>query len=92
MIKVLNQENTILSRYVAQLRDEVTQRDPMRFRRNLERTGEVMAYEISKTLNYRAETVVTPLGEAEVMVPARWTLSGFDAVALVYSYRLLWNR
>ncbi|WP_297628804.1 uracil phosphoribosyltransferase [uncultured Rikenella sp.] len=70
MIKVLNQENTILSRYVAQLRDEVTQRDPMRFRRNLERTGEVMAYEISKTLNYRAETVVTPLGEAEVMVPA----------------------
>ncbi|WP_294594961.1 uracil phosphoribosyltransferase [uncultured Rikenella sp.] len=70
MIRVLNQENTILSRYVAQLRDEVTQRDPMRFRRNLERTGEVMAYEISKTLNYRAETVVTPLGEAEVMVPA----------------------
>ena len=70
MIKVLNQENTILSRYVAQLRDEVTQRDPMRFRRNLERIGEIMAYEISKTLNYRAETVVTPLGEAEVMVPA----------------------
>lgn len=70
MIRVLDQENTILSRYVAQLRDEVTQRDPMRFRRNLERTGEVMAYEISKTLNYRQQTVVTPLGEAEMMLPA----------------------
>lgn len=70
MIKILDQQNTILSRYVAQLRDEVTQRDPMRFRRNLERTGEVIAYEISKTLNYKPQTVVTPLGEAEMMLPS----------------------
>ena len=44
MIKILDQQNSILSRYVAQMRDEVTQRDPMRFRRNLERSGEVIAY------------------------------------------------
>lgn len=70
MIKILDQQNTILSRYVAQMRDKDIQRDSMRFRRNLERTGEVMAYELSKTLNYKQQTVVTPLGEAEVMLPS----------------------
>lgn len=70
MIKVLDQQNTILSCYVAQMRDMDMQRDPMRFRRNLERAGEVIAYEISKTLNYKEQTVVTPLGESEMMLPA----------------------
>ncbi|MCH5306279.1 MAG: uracil phosphoribosyltransferase [Rikenella sp.] len=70
MIRILDQQNSILSRYVAQLRDETIQRDPMRFRRNLERTGEAIAYEISKTLNYKQQTVVTPLGEAEMMLPS----------------------
>lgn len=70
MIRILDQQNSILSRYVAQLRDQTIQRDPMRFRRNLERVGEVIAYEISKTLNYKQQTVVTPLGEAEMMLPA----------------------
>ncbi len=69
MIRILDEQNSILARYVSQLRDEVIQRDPMRFRRNLERTGAVIAYEISKTLNYRQQTVVTPLGEAEMMLP-----------------------
>ena len=69
MIKILDRQNSILSRYVAQMRDEVTQRDPMRFRRNLERVGEVMAYEISKTLRYSTVSVETPLGEAEVALP-----------------------
>ncbi|MDE6499249.1 MAG: uracil phosphoribosyltransferase [Rikenella sp.] len=70
MIRILDEQNSILSRYVAQLRDEVIQRDPMRFRRNLERAGEAIAYEISKTLNYKQQTVVTPLGEAEMMLPS----------------------
>lgn len=70
MVKILDKENSILSLYVAQMRDEVVQLDPMRFRCNLERSGEILAYEISKTLNYKSKTVVTPLGEAEVMVPS----------------------
>lgn len=69
MIKVLDKENSILNRFMAELRDEKIQKDPMRFRRNLERVGEVMAYEISKSLDYQCENVVTPLGEAPTMLP-----------------------
>lgn len=66
MLRVLSKENTLLNRFVAQLRDAKIQADSMRFRRNLERIGEIMAYEISKTLNYKSATVETPLGEAEI--------------------------
>ncbi|MBQ5710907.1 MAG: uracil phosphoribosyltransferase [Alistipes sp.] len=66
MIKILNTENTILNRFIAQMRDKEIQRDSMRFRRNMERVGEVMAYEISKTLSYRTRMVETPLGVAAV--------------------------
>lgn len=66
MIKILNTENTILNRFIAQMRDKEIQRDSMRFRRNMERVGEVMAYEISKTLSYRTCMVETPLGVAAV--------------------------
>lgn len=66
MIKILNSENTILNRFIAQMRDKEIQRDSMRFRRNMERVGEVMAYEISKTLSYRTRMVETPLGVAAV--------------------------
>ena len=70
MLTILGKENTILNRFVAELRDMEIQQNPMIFRRNLERIGEVMAYEISKTLNYRKEIVETPLGEAEMSLPA----------------------
>ncbi len=70
MLHVLDQENTVLNRFIAELRDVKIQADSMRFRRNLERVGEVMAYEISKTLRYTPVTVETPLGEAEMMLPA----------------------
>lgn len=64
MLKELQKQNTILNRFIAELRDENIQKDPMRFRRNMERVGEVMAYEISRTLSYTVSNVVTPLGEA----------------------------
>ena len=48
------------------MRNKVVQRDSMRFRRNMERIGEIMSYEISKTLSYQTQTVETPLGEAEM--------------------------
>ena len=66
MIHILNKENTILNKFIAQIRDKHVQKDSMRFRRNIERIGEVMSYEISKTLDYKTRIVETPLGEASV--------------------------
>ncbi len=69
MVHNLTKTDSILGTFVAQLRDVAVQQDSMRFRRNMERVGEVMAYEISKTLTYTSRTVETPLGEAEVALP-----------------------
>ena len=65
MIRILNRENSILNQFVAELRDVNIQNDRMRFRRNIERIGEVLAYEISKTLNHSLQSVTTPLGKAQ---------------------------
>lgn len=66
MLHILNKENTLLNKFIAEIRDKVVQKDSMRFRRNLERIGEITAYEMSKTFNYVTRVVETPLGEAEV--------------------------
>ena len=72
MIEVRNLElnDSIFNQIMAEIRDVEIQRDRMRFRRNLERVGEIMAYEISKTLDYEVREVVTPLGVKEVKVLA----------------------
>lgn len=62
--------NTILNTFVAELRDVNIQKDSMRFRRNIERIGEIMAYEISRELDYTPLSVTTPLGESVQNVPA----------------------
>lgn len=64
MVINLSQEYSILSDYVAELRDESVQQDRMRFRRNLERVGEMAAFEISKRLPSVQKEVQTPLGSA----------------------------
>ena len=69
MLYILDKEKTILNTFVAELRNVETQGDSMRFRRNLERAGEVMAYEISRKLKYEDRMVETPLGEAEMALP-----------------------
>ncbi|MEN9917922.1 MAG: uracil phosphoribosyltransferase [Bacteroidota bacterium] len=66
----LSAENSILGRFVSEIRDVNIQKDSMRFRRNLERIGEIMAYEISKTLTYTPQNVQTPLGVAVANIPA----------------------
>lgn len=66
MIHELSKTNSIFGTFLAELRDVTIQKDSLRFRRNLERISEIMAYEISKTLNYREEEVSTPLGKATV--------------------------
>lgn len=63
-----NKYDSLISQYMSELRDENIQKDPMRFRRNLERIGEIMAFEISRTLRFRDETVQTPLAEAQCRV------------------------
>ncbi len=70
MVHVLGANNSIFNQYIAEIRDENVQKDSMRFRRNLERMGEIIAYEISKTLKYEMKEVTTPLGIANVSVPA----------------------
>ena len=61
-IHYISEENSILNHFLAQIRDINGQKDRMRFRKNIERIGEVMAYEISKTLSYKDINVQTPLG------------------------------
>ena len=61
-IHYISEENSILNHFLAQIRDINGQKDRMRFRKNMERIGEVMAYEISKTLSYKDINVQTPLG------------------------------
>ena len=65
MVNILSDNNSIFNQFVAELRDVTIQKDSMRFRRNLERIGEIMSYEISKTLTYETRQTKTPLGIAE---------------------------
>jgi len=72
----LAEQNTIANQYVSELRNVQVQGDRMRFRRNLERLGEIMAYELSKTLDYAQQEVETPLGTASTRVPSNEIVIG----------------
>ena len=71
-MKIINfaEQNSIVNQFMSELRDVNVQNDSMRFRRNLERIGEIMAYEISRTLNYTEKEVVTPLGTKRIQIPS----------------------
>ena len=64
-----SEQNTVINQYMAELRDKSHQKNRMVFRRNIERIGEMMAYELSKTLEYKAKTVTTPLGTLDILLP-----------------------
>lgn len=68
MVKNLGLSSSLVNQYIAELRDVEIQSDRMRFRRNLERIGEIFAYEISKELVYEEKEFTTPLGQAIVPV------------------------
>ena len=68
MIHILSEHSSILNQYIAEIRDQAIQQDRIRFRRNMERIGEIFAYEISKTLVYKQATTHTVLGEADTRV------------------------
>ena len=64
----LSEQNSVLNQYLKEIRSVEIQGDSMRFRQNMERMGEIMAYEISKTFSYTAEHITTPLGNTIIPV------------------------
>ncbi|MBK7128529.1 MAG: uracil phosphoribosyltransferase [Crocinitomicaceae bacterium] len=66
MVHEISKTNSVFNQFIAEIRNKDIQADPLRFRKNLERMGEIMGYELSKTLQYELTKVQTPLGIAEV--------------------------
>ena len=64
MLYILSQQASIIHQFIAEIRDVEVQKDRMRFRRNLERIGEIAALEISKKMDYKDKEITTPLGIA----------------------------
>jgi len=62
-------ENSLLHQFISEIRDVAIQKDSMRFRRNIERVGEVLSYELSKSLHYDWKTIQTPLGTKKMSLP-----------------------
>jgi len=76
MIFILNKTNTIANQFLAELRDAEIQQDKARFRYNQEKLGQILAYELSKTLKYEVKEVQTSLGTAPVSVPVDQPMLG----------------
>lgn len=70
-MKIVNfsEQNSVMNQYLAEIRDKDYQQNRLVFRNNIRRIGEMMAYEMSKTFDYKMKTVHTPLADAEVSVP-----------------------
>ena len=62
----LSLQNSLLNTFISEIRDVNIQRDSMRFRRNIERIGEILGYEMSKILSYKKSTIKTPLGNCDI--------------------------
>ena len=69
MIYEVSSSSSILNVFLSEIRSVEIQKDPLRFRRNMERVSEILAYELSKTLDYSPNEVETPLGIADVKLP-----------------------
>jgi uracil phosphoribosyltransferase len=65
---ILTENASIANHFIAELRDQQVQKDSMRFRRNMERVGELLAYEMSKVLSYKQVQITTPLGSKETLL------------------------
>jgi len=62
-------QNSILNTFISEIRATDMQKDSMRFRRNIERIGEILGYEMSKSLSYKTESIKTPLGTSTINLP-----------------------
>ncbi|PCI33719.1 MAG: uracil phosphoribosyltransferase [Flavobacteriaceae bacterium] len=66
----LTKKTSILNKFIAEIRSVETQKDSLRFRRNIERIGEILGYELSSYFNYQSEIIETPLGEKKIQLPS----------------------
>lgn len=66
----LSEQNTVINRFLAEIRDTEYQKNKLLFRNNIERIGTCMAYEISREMSYETVSVTTPLGEASIALPS----------------------
>ena len=64
-----SKNNSIINQYMSELRDKNYQKNRLLFRHNIKRIGEMMAYELSKTLDYKTKTITTPLGTIDIPLP-----------------------
>ena len=71
IINILDSKKSILNKFISEIRNIDIQKDSMRFRRNIERIGEILAYEISQSLSYEKNTVSTPLGTKIMETPKK---------------------
>lgn len=69
IIHDFSNNKSVLNQFIAELRDVNIQKDSMRFRRNIERIGEILGYELSKSLDYKTKKVKTPFGHKQMSVP-----------------------
>ncbi len=67
-INHVSKQNSILNKFISEIRDEKIQKDSLRFRTNIERMGEIISYEMSKTLTYNSKDIQTPLGVKNMQV------------------------
>lgn len=67
-MQVINfaEQNSIINQFMSELRDKNHQKNRFLFRHNVERIGELMAYEVSKTLEYKPKTITSPLGTIDI--------------------------
>lgn len=65
----LTLQNSILNTFISEIRDRVIQKDSLRFRKNMERIGEILGYELSKKLKYAVAEIATPLGKKKMYLP-----------------------
>ena len=70
IIHHIGENNSILNKFIAEIRDASIQKDSLRFRRNIERIGEVLGYELSKFVRYNNKSIITPLGIKNIPLPA----------------------
>jgi uracil phosphoribosyltransferase len=71
VINHLGTKDSILNKFIAEIRDESIQKDSLRFRRNIERIGEILGYEFSKSLDYVSKAIKTPLGIKNIQIPTK---------------------
>ena len=71
MVEVIDfsEQRSVMNQFMAELRDRKYQQNRLLFRNNIERIGQMMAFELSKTLEYKAKTVTTPLGTLDIPLP-----------------------